>query len=101
MARSVGGTGMEPRPRTLPRDRPECRVVSHRASCVPLPGRRTALPGAAALLVGAACSWRDAFAAHVVRAWPAGRPVPPLDLVDLGGKRWRLDGLAGDVVVLN
>ena len=40
-------------------------------------------------------------AAHVVRAWPAARPVPPLDLADLDGKPWNLDALAGQVVVLN
>jgi thiol-disulfide isomerase/thioredoxin len=56
---------------------------------------------AAALFVGAACAWRFAAAAHVIRAWPAERPVPPLDLVDLAGKPWRLDALAGKVVVLN
>jgi thiol-disulfide isomerase/thioredoxin len=68
---------------------------------VPVSSRRKALTGAAALLVGVACPWRDALASHLVRAWPAGRPVPPLDLVDLGGNRWRLDALAGEVVVLN
>jgi len=67
---------------------------------VSLPRRRAALL-AAALLTGAAWPWRDAGAAHLVRAWPAARPVPPLDLVDLGGKHWRLEALAGKVVVLN
>ena len=56
---------------------------------------------AAVLFVGAACAWRFAAAAHVIRAWPAERPVPPLELVDLAGKPWRLDALAGKVVVLN
>jgi len=37
----------------------------------------------------------------VVRPWPAGRPVPSLDLVDMTGTRWRLEALAGQVVVLN
>jgi thiol-disulfide isomerase/thioredoxin len=37
----------------------------------------------------------------MVRPWPSDRPVPPLDLVDLDGKRWRLEALAGKVVVLN
>jgi thiol-disulfide isomerase/thioredoxin len=69
---------------------------------LPLRGRRTALAAAAAaVLVGVALPWRDAVAAHLVRAWPAARPVPPLDLVDLAGKRWRLDAVAGEVVVLN
>jgi len=49
----------------------------------------------------AACAWRPATAAHVVRPWPAGRPTPPLDLVDLNGRRWRLESVAGQVVVLN
>ena len=48
-----------------------------------------------------ACGLRPAVAASVVRAWPAGRPAPEFDLVDLNGKRWKLDALAGQVVVLN
>lgn len=55
---------------------------------------------AAALLVGAGWPGR-AKAAHVVRPWPADRPAPALDLLDLDGKRWRLDALGGQVVVLN
>ncbi len=53
------------------------------------------------MLVLGACGLRPAVAAAVVRPWPEGRPVPPLDLVDLDGKRWRLDALKGRVVVLN
>ena len=47
-------------------------------------GARSRRRGAASL-AGAAV--RDSpAAAHVVRAWPAGRPAPPLDVVDLAGK---------------
>jgi len=63
--------------------------------------RRAALVRAAAISVGVALPWRFAVAGHVVRAWPAGRPVPPLDVVDLAGKPWRLDAFTGKVVVLN
>ena len=76
-------------------------MASNRASRPLQPRRRAALAGAAALVAGVAWPWRVAVAAHVVRAWPAGRPAPPLDLVDLAGKRWRLESLAGEVVVLN
>lgn len=65
------------------------------------PARRSILRRAAVLAAGALLPWRAALAAHTVRAWPADRPVPPLDLVDLDGKRWRLEALAGQVVVLN
>ena len=44
---------------------------------------------------------RAAFAAYVVRSWPAARPVPELDLADLDGKRWTLGTHLGQVVVLN
>ena len=64
-------------------------------------GRRQALGRAAALVMAAALPCRRAFAAHVVRPWPTDRPVPPLDTVDLDGRRWRLDALAGRVVVVN
>jgi thiol-disulfide isomerase/thioredoxin len=63
--------------------------------------RREVLGRALAVAVAAALPWRAATAGHVVRAWPAGRPVPPLDVVDLAGKPWRLEALAGQVVVLN
>jgi thiol-disulfide isomerase/thioredoxin len=68
-----------------------------------LPGcdRRGALGRAGALVLAAALPPRLASAADVVRAWPAGRPAPPLDIDDLGGRRWRLEPLAGQVVVLN
>ena len=65
------------------------------------PARRAGLVRAAALGAAVAMPWRFAAAAHVVRAWPSGRPVPPLDVVDLAGKRWRLEAFAGQVVVLN
>jgi thiol-disulfide isomerase/thioredoxin len=67
----------------------------------PLHGRRRAALGTLALLVGSCWPYRSARAGHVVRPWPAGRPAPALDLVDLDGKRWRIDDLAGKVVVLN
>ena len=49
-----------------------------------------------ALLLGGLAAHRFAAAGHLVRPWPHARPVPALDL-----KRWRLDALAGKVVVLN
>jgi thiol-disulfide isomerase/thioredoxin len=42
-----------------------------------------------------------ARAAHVVRPWPAGRPVPALALTDLDGKAWSLAALKGRPVLLN
>jgi thiol-disulfide isomerase/thioredoxin len=36
-----------------------------------------------------------------VRPWAKERKVPRLDLVDLAGRPWRLEALAGQVVVLN
>ncbi|MEO7055251.1 MAG: TlpA disulfide reductase family protein [Caldimonas sp.] len=62
--------------------------------------RRTLGLGAAALCVMA--GWPGvARAAHVVRSWPAAKPVPAFDLVDLDGARWNLAALGGRVVVLN
>jgi len=46
-------------------------------------------------LPGVAC------AAHVVRPWPAARPVPELALTDLDGKAWTLSSLKGRPVLLN
>jgi thiol-disulfide isomerase/thioredoxin len=62
--------------------------------------RRRAL--GAALAAGSSI-WlpKAAHAAHVVRPWPAARPVPELDLADLEGKPWNLAAHAGQVVVLN
>ena len=65
------------------------------------PARRAGLVRAMALGASLVLPWRFAAAAHVVRAWPAGRPVPPLEVVDLAGKPWRLEAFAGQVVVLN
>jgi thiol-disulfide isomerase/thioredoxin len=62
--------------------------------------RRTLGLGVAALCVAAGWS-RPAQAAHVVRPWPTAKPVPAFDLADLDGKRWRLEALNGQVVVLN
>ena len=42
-----------------------------------------------------------ARAAHVVRPWPADKPVPPLALADLDGKAWSLAALMGRPVMLN
>jgi thiol-disulfide isomerase/thioredoxin len=42
-----------------------------------------------------------ARAAHVVRPWPATKPVPALALTDLDGKAWTLDVVKGHPVVLN
>jgi thiol-disulfide isomerase/thioredoxin len=63
--------------------------------------RRGVLGRAVAMGLGAMLPLGFAAAAHVVRAWPADRPVPPLDVVDLAGKPWRLEALAGRVIVLN
>ena len=40
-------------------------------------------------------------AAHSVRPWPAGKAVPPFDLADLDGRRWRLADFVGKAVVMN
>jgi thiol-disulfide isomerase/thioredoxin len=77
------------------------RMASNRRSPAPGRARRDVLGRAAAVLAAAALPCRFASAAHVVRAWPAGRPAPPLDVVDLAGRPWRLEALAGRVVVLN
>ncbi len=42
-----------------------------------------------------------ARAAHVVRAWPAGKPTPAFSLTDIDGKAWTLAGLRGQVIVIN
>ncbi|MES1162977.1 MAG: redoxin domain-containing protein [Rhizobacter sp.] len=42
-----------------------------------------------------------ARAAHAVRPWPAGKPVPTLTLTDLDGKAWSLAALKGKPVLLN
>ena len=36
-----------------------------------------------------------------VAPWPAGRPTPALQALDLQGRTWTLDGLRGRAVVLN
>ncbi len=58
--------------------------------------RRQLLAGAAALALPAL-----ARAAHVVRPWPAGKPTPPLALIDLDGKTWSLAAFKGRPVLLN
>ena len=77
------------------------RMPSNRRAAPCRPARRRVIAGAVAVGLGAALPFRFALAAHAVRAWPADRPVPPLDVVDLAGKPWRLEALAGQVVVLN
>ena len=73
-----------------------------RTAPISAPARRDRRRLGVAVLVVAACwPYRAARAGHVVRPWPAGRPTPPLDLVDLDGKRWTIDALAGKVVVVN
>ena len=62
--------------------------------------RRRALGAGAAALAGLGVPALSR-AAHVVKPWPAGKPVPPLDLAGLDGKRWRLEPAGGRVVVLN
>jgi thiol-disulfide isomerase/thioredoxin len=54
----------------------------------------------AAVAVSAALP-RAARAAHVLRPWPAGRPVPAFALADLDGKDWNLAALKGRPVLLN
>ena len=75
-------------------------MAIRRAPALPHPGRRGALRAASILALGV-CGVRPAAAAYVLRPWPAGRPVPAFDLPDLNGKRWRLEPLLGQVVVLN
>ncbi len=61
--------------------------------------RRALCAGAAAMAgLGAPALCR---AAHVVKPWPAGKAVPPLDLAGLDGRRWRLEPSGGRVVVFN
>ena len=56
----------------------------------------------AALATGATLIWpRVAQATDAVQPWPAGKPAPPLALPGLDGKRWSLDGLRGQVLLLN
>jgi thiol-disulfide isomerase/thioredoxin len=62
--------------------------------------RRRALGVAAATGVSFCIPGR-ATAAHVVKPWPAARPVPELDVADLDGKPWKLEAHAGKVIVLN
>jgi len=61
--------------------------------------RRALLAGLAAF--GAGIVPGSARAAHLVRPWAAGRPVPRLELNDLAGKPWSLAALRGQVVVMN
>ncbi|MEO5844456.1 MAG: TlpA disulfide reductase family protein [Caldimonas sp.] len=76
-------------------------MPSNRRTSPAGPARRDVLGRAVAVAAATALPWRLAAAAHVVRAWPAGRPLPALDVVDMTGRPWRLEALAGRVVVLN
>ncbi len=42
-----------------------------------------------------------ARAGYMVRAWPEGKAVPALGLIDLDGKTWNLAALKGQPVMLN
>lgn len=53
----------------------------------------------AALL--AAAGPRAAWAQHVDKPWPAGKPLPPLVGTDLRGQRWDLAALRGRAVLIN
>ena len=68
--------------------------------CFAAPSRRKLLASALAATAALALP-RLARAAHVVRPWPAGKPVPPLALTDLDGKAWTLSALQGRPVLLN
>ena len=62
--------------------------------------RRHAVVGTLAALAG--CLFNtSARAAHIVRPWAAGKPVPRLELNDLDGKAWSLAASKGQVVVMN
>jgi thiol-disulfide isomerase/thioredoxin len=71
-----------------------------RPPAYPAVTRRRAL-GVAAAVGTSLCLPGRASAAHVIKPWPAARPVPELELSDLDGKPWKLDAHAGKVVVLN
>jgi thiol-disulfide isomerase/thioredoxin len=64
----------------------------------PSPARRRWLLGTLGLL---ALRAQGASAQHIVRPWPAERPVPPLGLADLHGRTWDLAALKGRPVLLN
>lgn len=62
--------------------------------------RRQCLAGATLGALGLA--WPPLVrAAHVLRPWPADKPVPPLALTDMAGKGWTLGALRGRAVMLN
>jgi thiol-disulfide isomerase/thioredoxin len=67
----------------------ECRTTRRRALGVSLAtAAALAMPG-------------FARAAHVMRPWPADKPVPPFGLNDIDGKAWTLAALKGRPLVLN
>lgn len=61
--------------------------------------RRALLATLSALALGFGAA--SARAAHLVKPWAPGRPVPPLELQDLDGKTWSLAAQRGQVVVAN
>ncbi len=73
-----------------------------RMDITPLPGpsRRRLLASSLAATAALALPGL-ARAAHVVRPWPAAKPVPALALTDLDGKAWTLAALKGHPVMLN
>ena len=66
---------------------------------VPTTRRRAVASAMAGVAALALPGW--AQAGHVLRPWPAGKPVPPLRLGDLDGKAWSLAALKGQPVLLN
>ena len=64
------------------------------------PTRRRLLVGSAAA-IGAGFGPAAVQAAYLVRPWDPKKPVPKLELDDLGGKPWSLAGQRGQVVVMN
>jgi thiol-disulfide isomerase/thioredoxin len=67
------------------------------------PARRDALATLAALAAATAAGTAQAQAQDATqrRAWPAGRPTPPVALPAWEGPAWRLEDQRGQVVVLN
>jgi thiol-disulfide isomerase/thioredoxin len=55
----------------------------------------------AAVLLASLCAAPAGAKDAALKAWPAGQATPPLELVDLEGKPWKLDQLRGKVVVVN
>lgn len=84
-----------PTSRRAPGTAPRCEAVSLSRRAV---GASAALTVLAGWGLGMPSPCR---AAHVVKPWPGAKAVPPLDLMGLDGKRWRLEPTGGRVVVVN